>query len=284
MTGKSQLFEPWLNFNHAIVRQLAFVIASPNIIIDKPNELQLVHDFEIHPDEFWQSHYQSYLPRLLELDQDPKELIQFVEKLKSTRLGLRFEYLMWFWLQDQQHTHLTLLEHSVQMIEGKNTLGELDFVVFNHLNNEIEHWEVALKFYLAEQDFSLKNWYGLNRTDTLYRKLNHFTQKQFQFNQTAQHQIKRKYAVMKGQLYFPQDFDPINIPKWVNRARNIGSWGHQILDDFYRLERQEWICRDQLQTSESAKWWTNGLYHNTYIDSYYMFRQLAHHTPCVLIM
>ncbi|WP_179999358.1 DUF1853 family protein [Acinetobacter sp. YH12239] len=280
---QSDFYEPWQNFHHAIVRQLAFVIASPNIIRFAPKELTIVHPFELHHEQFWQTQYEKYISRLHDLDQNPQKLIDFIQQLKSTRLGLRFEYLMWFWLQDDQRDQadFSLLDHSVQIIDGRHTLGEIDFVILNHHTQEIEQWEVALKFYLAEQDFQLQHWYGLNRSDTLFRKLNHFTQKQFQFTQANTYKIDRKIAVMKGQLYFPYHTELQTLPNWVSPHRRIGTWGHQLRSSFYRLERQEWICPNASQTSNEAHWWSNGLYHNVQTNQFYMYRQPALKLPYV---
>ena len=41
------LFEPWLSFKHPLVRQLAFVVASPIILREIPHDLVLKHNFEI---------------------------------------------------------------------------------------------------------------------------------------------------------------------------------------------------------------------------------------------
>ena len=278
----TMLFEPWKQFQHSAVRQLAFSIASPNILSNIPSEISLQHAFNLHPNAFWQQQYENYHPRLLELDQNPQPLIDFLARLKSTRLGLRFEYLMWFWLQDDMYHHFKIIGHSIQIIQGKQTLGELDFLLFNTQTQKIEHWEVALKYYLAEANLSLKHWYGLNRTDTLQRKLNHFTQKQFQFETIQDQSIQERFAVLKGQLYLPTVHKNIldnkslasNIPKWVNQARNLGHWGHHIpQQSYYRLQRQEWICNDATISSPPAHWWNNGLYKSTEKEHFYMFRQ-----------
>lgn len=270
----SDYFEPWLSFKNPIVRQLAFVVASPNIIHTLPQELHIQNSFRLHDDSFWIEHYQRYEFRLLELDKNPQEIIDFMSQLKSTRLGLRFEYLMWFWLKDHEYHHYQLIDHSIQIIEGKNTLGELDFLVLNRSTNEIEHWEIALKYYLGEANLCLPHWYGLNRSDTLNRKLNHFSQKQFQFESAQGHTIQKRMCVLKGQLYLPSRYDDHNIPKWINPSRRIGSWGHQILTHhYYRLKRQEWICTHPQQSSEDAIWWCNGLYRNFDKKHDYMFRQ-----------
>lgn len=298
----TDLFEPWLIFKHPIVRQLAFAIASPNILRQIPEHLAVTHCFESHDNDFWQQQFKHYQHRLIQLDQQPDELTAFLAQLKSTRLGLRFEYLIWFWLQDSQYHHFEIIGHSIQIIQGKNTIGELDFLVLNKRTMQVEHWEVALKFYLAEARLELAEWYGLNRSDTLLRKLNHFTQKQFQFETITQHGLKhridRKFAVLKGQLYLPRPLSKTNIkvtsghtdnsqhrlPDWINPARRLGTWSHQVHAHFYRLERQEWICSNQKQSTPDANWWYNGLYRNFFTREDFMFRQAEYTISTVKIM
>lgn len=270
---KTNYFEPWLCYQHPIVRQLAFCIASPNILQQPPDELAIKNHFELHDQAFWQQQFFQYQNRLNVLDQNPSELIEFVKKLKSTRLGLRFEYLFWFWLQDQANQQFELIQHSIQIIEGKNTIGEMDFLVRNLETQHIEHWEVALKYYLGESDLSLVHWYGLNRSDTLNRKLRHFSEKQFQFTHALDFKIDKKIAVMKGQLYIPSFQRTEHYPTWINQARRVGHWGYEIQNYLYRLQRHEWICPNMEQTSPTAHWWSNGLYHDKLTQEFYMFRQ-----------
>lgn len=266
-------FEPWLSYTHPIVRQLAFCIASPNIIQSLPKEFDIQNQFQLHDTLFWQQQYSLYQNRLVELDQNPEPLIQFLQQLKSTRLGLRFEYLFWFWLQDDAQPNFKLIQHSIQIIEGKNTLGEIDFLVLNCATQKIEQWEVALKYYLGEADLDLPNWYGLNRSDTLFCKLNHFSTQQFQFSHALDLKIEQKFAVMKGQFFTPYSIEAATLPKWLNPARRIGTWGHHINKNLYRLQRHEWICPNLEQSSPRAQWWCNGLYHNIKSQEFYMFRQ-----------
>lgn len=266
-------FEPWLKYRHPIVRQLAFCIASPNIIQTVPQALLVHHHFELHDTQFWQQQFIAFKTRLDELDHNPTPLITFLQQLKSTRLGLRFEYLFWFWLQDEANPDYQLIQHSIQIIEGKHTRGEIDFLVLNRRTQQIEHWEVALKYYLGETDLHLARWYGLNRSDTLFRKLNHFSEKQFQFTQVLDRNIERKWAVLKGQLYIPYFRHNNHLPTWINLKRRLGQWGHHIEKGLYRLQRQEWICPDLQQSSPAAKWWSNGLYHDIDTQKFYMYRQ-----------
>ena len=283
LISQHQLFEPWLQFKHPLVRQLAFAVASPNILSALPSELDIQHTFHFHPSQIWQQHFQTYLPRLKQLDQGPKELEDFMAQLKSTRLGLRFEMFMWFWLLDHHYHAYELLGHSIQIIDGARTTGELDFLIKNTETNQVEHWEVALKYYLGETDLSLTTWYGLNRTDTLNRKLKHFTHKQFQFQQALDTDIQTRFAVLKGQLFLPLTngftaVDALNqysLPNWLNPDRRLGTWGNIIPTtdlNYYRLQRQEWICPNAEVSSENAHWWTNGLYLQNQNNQFYMYR------------
>lgn len=272
------LVEPWLQFSTPIVRQLGFAIASPNILRQIPQDLVLENHFALHNDLLWQQHFLDYLPKLKQLDADPRPLLDFVAKLKSTRLGLRFEMLVWFWLLDDAYHPYQLLGHSIQVIDGPHTVGELDFLIFNRDLKRIEHWEIAVKYYLAEHDYALQHWYGLNRSDRLARKLQHFTQKQFQFQHAMQHDIEARFCMLKGQLYLPEHAS-LPMPEWVNPTRRLGHWGHQIPNPelhYYRLQRHEWICANAKPTSQVATWWTDGLYKMSADESYYMYRQAPH--------
>ena len=275
ITASADFFEPWLQFQQPIVRQLAFSIASPNILTQTPHELVLKYSFALHSDAHWQHLYALYQPRLLQLDQQPQPLIDFLARLKSTRLGLRFEHLLCFWLQDEGYHPYQLLGHSIQKIAGSTTLGELDFLLFNQHTQQVEHWEVALKYYLAEAELNLAQWFGLNRADTLQRKLQHFTQRQFQFSKANELPIQVKFAVMKGQLFLPDIPNNIALPGWINTSRRLGLWGSHIpATPYQRLQRHEWLCPNQQATSTTAKWWTNGLYYSANAAAqFYMLRQ-----------
>ncbi|MFT4020676.1 MAG: DUF1853 family protein [Acinetobacter sp.] len=275
MQDSNVFFEPWRQFNSPIVRQLAFALASPNILSEVPADLPIKHRFELHPNNFWKICFERYYVRLIELDHHPEIIINFLAPLKSTRLGLRFEHLLKFWLSDNpdcRYHPYQLLAHGLQQIQGAHTLGELDFVLLNHDTGEIEHWEVALKYYLAEKTYGIFDWYGLNRDDTLFKKLNHFSEKQFQFSNVLNSDIDKNFAVLKGQLYLPQH-STFPTPSWINTQRRLGFWGHTIpAEPMFYLSRHEWICPNAHNRSLPARWWRNNLYVNANLDHFYMFR------------
>lgn len=72
----------------------------------------------------------------------------------------------------QQCQRFDLVAKGVQVINGKTTLGELDFLV--RQNQIIYHIELATKFYLYDASLSenpTENWIGPNRKDFLYLKM-----------------------------------------------------------------------------------------------------------------
>lgn len=267
-------FEPWVRFNHPIVRQLAFTIASPNLILHFPTEIISHKTLSLHRNEDWQRYFFSYEARLKYLDRYPDELIQFLQQVKSTRLGLRFETLLWFWLQDKNNPYFELLGHSIQHHKDGKTLGEMDFLIRNKVSQRIEHWEVCLKYYLAAADLHLATWIGLNPEDTFAHKLNHLAQHQFQFEHALGYTIDARYTVIKGQLYLPKIHQ--NLPNWLNNARRLGTWQEHIPDQKQKwryLTRPEWLCPNKnTRDHQPIKWWNNGLYYAEHGSEFLMLR------------
>jgi hypothetical protein len=75
-----------------------------------------------------------------------------------------------------------LLFENVQIIENKNTIGEIDFIIEEIKTKQIIHLELAYKFYLFDPSLSsqpINNWIGPNRNDSLIQKLGKLKTKQF---------------------------------------------------------------------------------------------------------
>ena len=273
----SAYFEPWNNYNHPLVRQLAFAIASANLIQQIPDEIQVDKKIELHNLQDWKKFYYAYAARLTQLDKTPQELINFLSHIKSTRLGLRFEALLWFWLQDGYNPHFKLLGHSIQSHKDGKTLGEIDFLIHNLETHEIEHWEVCLKYYLAQSNLKLDTWIGLNPDDTLQHKLQHTCSKQFQFDSALNHKIEKRYMIFKGQLFLPLKHAP--IPKWMNPDRKLSYWHHKPLSakGFIHLTRVEWLCPNAYSYQDIAnlspiKFWHSSLYYHPKSDKFIMLK------------
>jgi len=238
-------------FSSRIVRDLAWVIASPPLVTGS------------HNDTHWWSHddclteFNDCLPILLALDKDPSPLVEHFQQLKSGRLGLRFEHFIAYWLIISPNYEL--LAQNIQIIEpftnphkkGRHTHGELDFIIRDTRTNKTIHLEVAVKFYLGcpsyEDSF---RWFGTNTSDQLGRKVEHLKQHQTQLSdkfdsylQERDHNIDEKQCLLKGRLFYPMESDtpPIGVSKnhlrgrWIQSPNNIG----EIL---YPIDKKDWLA------------------------------------------
>ena len=111
-------------------------------------------------------------------DQNPTAGPQALSALPHYRLGVYVESLYACLLGDLLGWQI--LARNLPIRSGGTTLGELDFVVRNPNTGEVEHHEIAIKFYLGYQS-SLgipALWYGPNPRDRLDLKTHKIVHKQ----------------------------------------------------------------------------------------------------------
>lgn len=276
---------PWLRFQHRWVRELAFSIASAPLLACWPvslpstaNHFNPAQNIDLPDHGFWQQHFVNYLPRLQQLDRYPQPLEQHMQHLRSWRIGIRFEHLLAFWLQDSAYHAFTLLDRGIKRMHGHRTIGEMDFLLFNQDTQCTEHWEVAIKFYLGEASLSPAQWLGTNRRDSLDRKLNHLCQHQFNIMNIQGRSIDVRRAIVKGRLFYPawnhHSFSTDSLG-WATPQHLTGYWGYTIPDapagfTWRYASRQEWmVVQPELnratRTSEHPHsyhptYWRAGLY------------------------
>ena len=219
---------PWDVYQRPYVRDLAYVLACPNVLTEwldfAPH--QNTHAIAVHNASFWQSQFEAYEQRLTELDTttDYQALTRYLLKRPSPkRLGFHFEGLLSFWLEDgfarKLHPYETLA-NNVQLFNGKQTTGELDLILHNHAENLVEHWELAIKFFMGSAPFAPENWVGINSNDNLQRKMTHMQTKQFRtvWVDTENHgqvKIDKRYGVIKGRFFLPIDITNFVYPSWL---------------------------------------------------------------------
>jgi hypothetical protein len=263
----------WLHFRQPAVRDLAFALASPPLLSHWPTEFAPHRTIELPDYQFWQSHFQRYLPRLRALDDDPTELNQILAKLSSSRLGIRFEALLSFWLNDRSnHWHdFELLAKNIQLKDEKRTIGEVDFIIENKLTGEIEHWELSLKFYLGEGALQPYKWRGLNDRDTFGRKIKHTLHKQFNVDciylpELGEKTIQKRVAIFKGRLFYPDQVSENakeSLASWLGPEHLRGTWGYQLPHgiEWRRAARREWLTPEPI-TAQQIKpiYLIHGLY------------------------
>lgn len=217
----SPLLNELLNrLHHNEVRDLAWAIGSPG----------LLPGLEQAPDDGWYAALlQEYHPRLLELDRAPALLRRYCGHCR--RLGQYFETLWHFFLLD--HPRFQVLGYNRQQVVAGRTLGAFDLLLWDSRYRRIEHWELAVKFYLitdmrAPQNSAL----GINPCDRLRRKLEHMQQHQLRLSH--QPPVRRALMaeglmpahtrlVLKGRLFYPQH---AALPN--GHAATVGRWGHEV--------------------------------------------------------
>ena len=230
-------YAPWEAYRRPFVRDLAYVLACPNVLTTwldfAPH--QTTHKVAIHSAAFWQQQYAAYEPRLKELDSTNayQSLTRYLLKRPSpNRLGFHFEGLLSFWLEDgfarKLHPYETLA-NNVQLYNGKQTTGELDLILYNHEDNLVEHWELAIKFFMGSAPFAPLNWVGINSNDNLQRKMTHMQTKQFRtvWVETKIHgqvKIDKRYGVIKGRFFLPMNIANFVYPHWLTPSFPMHEW------------------------------------------------------------
>ena len=228
---------PWETYRRPYVRDLAYVLACPNVLTEwldvAPH--QNTHTVSVHSASFWQQQFEGYQQRLKELDttNDYKALTRYLLKRPSpNRLGFHFEGLLSFWLEDgfarKLHPY-EILANNVQLYNGKQTIGELDLILYNHKEHLTEHWELAIKFFMGSPPFEPINWVGINSNDNLQRKMTHMQTKQFcsVWVDTKNHgkvKIDKRYGVIKGRFFLPMSITYFVPPHWLTSSFPMHEW------------------------------------------------------------
>jgi uncharacterized protein len=217
-----------------VVRDLAWALASPNLLQSSP----------LAPDNGWYRQLLvEYQARLFELDAAPEVLHAHCRPYR--RLGLYFEALWHFFLLD--HSRFQLLAHNWQQVIDGTTLGAFDFIVWDQQSQRIEHWELAVKFYLiSNPDDAYDQACGLNTRDKLRHKVEHMLHHQLRLSQHPQ--IRERLGrqklmpqstrlIMKGRLYYPP-----SCQQFLSDQGERGHWGVESPDaSFEPQQKLGWL-------------------------------------------
>lgn len=240
-TDLSPNLNPWERYTHPFIRDLAFTLACPPVLntwVDH-EPLNPTPTVVMHSAAFWQQQFDNYQSRLDILDKTKayRDLTRFLMNRPSPyRLGFHFEGLMHFWLTDgfEHNCHpYEVLAHNVQLFRGKQTIGELDYILRNHDTGEVEHWELAIKFFLGSSPYDFVNWVGINSRDNLERKMTHMQSKQFgsvwiDVNSHKRVKVDKRIAVIKGRFFRPYTDTIFERPSWLAPTFPLHEWydGH----------------------------------------------------------
>ncbi|MBO6556156.1 MAG: DUF1853 family protein [Pseudomonadales bacterium] len=178
----------------------------------------------------------------------------------SYKLGIRFEDIICNWIEATPD--LKLLSRNLAIHDGERTIGEFDLLV-QHAE-QVEHWELAVKFYLGLNDQrQLSNWFGPDPSDTLATKFNRVKNHQLKLSEhpAAQSLLKQNgwvinqtRAFVKGRLFHPYNafrHRAFDYPPEVNENHEKGWWmtdtGFELQEDmkeglFTILEKPFWLA------------------------------------------
>ena len=233
-------------FQHSVVQELAWVIASPPLISGEYDGV-VWWTPEQCADE-----YAACWPALYELDRDPEPLLACLQQPGIYRLGRRFEVLVAYWLAISPN--FQCLYSHVPIRQAKQTLGELDFIVQRCADDAVIHLEVAVKFYLGYGDWqALYNWHGPSLKDRLDLKVTHLQQHQTQLSEHYPEllpcAVDQRACLLKGRLFYPEA--ATQRASFANVGHERGVWYilsdiPPVMSDAIRpLRRSQWLWPQQ---------------------------------------
>ncbi|OLS62244.1 hypothetical protein PSEMO_31550 [Pseudomonas putida] len=211
------------------VRDLAWALLSPPMLAQAPWPQR-------HPlaGSGWVDDPQALRDWLLALDRDPAPLLDWLSYLASRRLGMYYERLWQFALQ--QAPGVELLASNLQIRQGGHTLGELDIVLRDR--DGVHHLELAIKFYLGPESgggIDPAHWLGPGCHDRLGHKLDHLAAHQLPISARPESrealaglgldQVEARLW-LGGYLLYPWHVDA-DSPQGVHPQHFRGHWLHQ---------------------------------------------------------
>lgn len=171
---------------------------------------------------------QDLLPEIITWDEDKSLQYDHLEIKRTKRLGHYAEELMSFLLKN--HSRFNLLVEQRQIKEGKQTIGELDYIFEDLKTGRLIHMELSLKYYLmVEPEKGLLGYVGMNIKDRLGEKYEKMLHKQSQLALNYPEQIPELEGRvpsteiwLKGRLFYPSW--PMKFPAELNPEHQKGIW------------------------------------------------------------
>lgn len=214
------------NYQHHIVRDLAWAIASPPLL---HSEKEACHWYR---GDWYENLYISLQDWLQRLDEAPQELQERLDSQKDRRLGRYFETLWAFWLEHDPR--FEVIAQNLPLRDEGKTLGELDFLVLDKSSGQNLHWEVAVKFYLGVGDTQQqRNWHGPGKKDRLDRKVEHLRNRQSVIYQRSEvqelvqamgYRVDACGVILKGRLFYPYDCEEKSLPPVEANPHHLRSY------------------------------------------------------------
>lgn len=249
----------WKHYKHKTVRDLAWCLYSEPIV----NNAIATEDFMFKQD------YICFEKHLIELDKNPTPLIDFLENKNTHRLGHYFEHLVFYWLAVS--SRYKLIENNIPVRTEKGiSKGEVDLIVYDKKEGLHEHWELAVKFFLAYQNATQGSIYiGPNANDFLHLKLQKLQNHQCEILKTPEGKrilnrlniktVKTKLFIKGILFYHPKQ--AFIIPKNIHSLHQQSWWIYlREANDFFKekhqfrlLHKKHWLSTPNVSNETMSK-------------------------------
>lgn len=218
-----------------------------------------------HPLSFYPGDHagEGVWQRLAEWDRVPAQAPESLLVAREARFGLYFEDLYQILLEDL--LGWPVLIRNLPVREGNRTLGEMDFIVRNPLSGQLEHHEIAVKFYLGYEG----GWYGPDARDRLDLKTHRLLSHQSQLTrQPAALDTLRQRGIdepiqprvfMPGYLFHPAG-STLPLPDTVPADYGRGEWlryeaaGGMSEEPWVPLCKPHWLGLWQQSAAPDPEW------------------------------
>ena len=209
----------------------------------------------------WKNYFQEIQQFQLPQINDPlqKPIAEDLPSLSTNFvMGKRVErFFEWIIRQNQGYK---LLAENMQISRDKITLGELDFLLKDLINQQVYHVEMVYKFYVYDTSFTAEKqrWIGQNRKDTLLQKTIKLKEKQFpllfkpetkellsSLNLNAEEVLQQ--SCFKANLFVPKELQNKQFSE-INSYCIAGIWLHfkefktsnYKSFEYYAPKKQDW--------------------------------------------
>ncbi|SHG89569.1 DUF1853 family protein [Ferrimonas marina] len=243
---------------HPILRDLHWILTQPPMVDQAPT-------FFDHG--FLKRFAQPLLPRLHRIEQECLSVL--VRFKRHGRLGFYYEQL--WQLALDLHPDYQVLARDWPVKRDKQTLGALDLLVRHRPSGSIEHWELAVKFFLGVGDLrDPHRWIGPGQKDRLGDKLTRLISHQLPLVRRDEAQIElakqgwtvsHSRALVQGRLYAPAGAS--TVPQQIHPHALQGHWYPQsalpqrpwrVLSRFDWLAGRPWQVLPRFAPPDPITW------------------------------
>lgn len=186
-------------------------------------------------------------------------LQSFLKQAPSYLVGKYFESLVHFWLEHVQGVSIVAAQK--QISHERRTRGEIDFV-FRTAEDQLIHWETAVKFYLYDKLSSSfdSHYIGPNNRDTFERKIRRLNEVQIPLGKEIFPDVTSQSGFVKGRIYYhPHQAPPKTFPEHLSARHERAIWiragefdqfvSQQAFTRYCLLKKPYWLAPESFHSS-----------------------------------